>query len=441
MGFRNQIFAALNACRQTTARWALALSVSATVGAACGPVTVGEPSWPPMAKEWYDRASGSFRTLDTDDAEEAIEKALKLQPQREEVRLLAARIALSDLDFDSTLKHTEGLSSAEALGLRGRALWYGGRITEAADALEQLLAYPDVRDGWAEGVVKLARRGTGRKPFTVKGSLLAVTEMPRLNSTAMLVPVEMNGQPVLGMINTGTAEVVIDSSGGREPSWVSLRFDRRVEVKDVPALTRDLSGLSRELNAPVKVLLGTNLLRHLNATFDFLGRQFVVRTFEAPPPPDATKIPLRYIRGGGMVFRGQIGADEQAESFALMIDTGSNFPLVLDEPAWKRTSVDLNLLRPVPGNSSVKQAALPRLQLGAFGLPNVPAVSGVPIDKLEQVLDIELDGLMGSGLLSAFRVTLADGGRTMWLEDAPDQLSQPRQRRPEPQPEAQPPAG
>ena len=36
--------------------------------------------------------------------------------------------------------------------------------------------------------------------------------------------------------------------------------------------------------------------------------------------------------------------------------------------------------------------------------------------ELEQVLGIELDGLLGSGVLSAFRVTLADQGRTMWLE-------------------------
>ena len=38
---------------------------------------------------------------------------------------------------------------------------------------------------------------------------------------------------------------------------------------------------------------------------------------------------------------------------------------------------------------------------------------------MEQGLDIELDGLLGSGLLAAFRVTLVDRGKTMWLEDMP----------------------
>ncbi|MEN9577000.1 MAG: hypothetical protein RJA70_9 [Pseudomonadota bacterium] len=375
-----------------------------------------------MAKDWYDRAAGSYRELDTEDAQTAVEKALQLDPTREQVRLLAAQIALSQHDYPGTLKHTQGLTSAEALGLQGRAHWYAGDLTAAADTLEQLLADPQVRDPWADGVAKLARRGAGRHPFTVRGVLLAVMEMPRFKTSAMVVPVELNGQPVLAMIDTGTAEVVIDSAGGRDPSWLSLRFgqlDRRVEVKDVPAVTRDLSGISRELNAPIKLLLGTNLLRRLNPTIDALGRQFVVRTFEAPPPPVATKIDVQYVLGGGMLLRSKIGEDSSAEDFALMIDTGMSFPLVLDENAWGRTRVDLSQRQPVAGAKGLSSARLPRVQLGAFVVPDVPAVSGFPLDKLEGVLGIELDGLLGSGLLGAFRVTLVDQGRSIWIEEGP----------------------
>ena len=42
-----------------------------------------------------------------------------------------------------------------------------------------------------------------------------------------------------------------------------------------------------------------------------------------------------------------------------------------------------------------------------------------PVSELEKGLDVDLDGLVGSGLLASFRVTLVDGGRTMWLEDLP----------------------
>jgi hypothetical protein len=41
------------------------------------------------------------------------------------------------------------------------------------------------------------------------------------------------------------------------------------------------------------------------------------------------------------------------------------------------------------------------------------------VKEREQGLGIELDGLLGSGLLATFRVTLIDGGRAMWLEDLP----------------------
>jgi hypothetical protein len=41
------------------------------------------------------------------------------------------------------------------------------------------------------------------------------------------------------------------------------------------------------------------------------------------------------------------------------------------------------------------------------------------VKEREDGLGIELDGLVGSGLFASFRVTLVDGGRTMWLEDLP----------------------
>jgi hypothetical protein len=74
----------------------------------------------------------------------------------------------------------------------------------------------------------------------------------------------------------------------------------------------------------------------------------------------------------------------------------------------------------------MKSGTVPMLKLGAFELPNVPALSGdEPVKERETGLDIDLDGLVGSGLLANFRVTLADGGRTMWLEDMPREAFAP----------------
>src|SRR5258706_1047760 len=113
----------------------------------------------------------------------------------------------------------------------------------------------------------------------------------------------MGGEEVLSMIARGSAEVVVDSASRTEPSWVSLRFADRIEVRDVPALTQDLSALSRVLGAPIKALLGVNLLRHIHATFDRRGSQFVVRLQDPPSPPEASRLPLYYARGCGMMMR------------------------------------------------------------------------------------------------------------------------------------------
>src|SRR5690606_4520132 len=125
-----------------------------------------------------------------------------------------------------------------------------------------------------------------------------------------------------------------DSSGGGEASWVSLRFGERIEVRDVPALAQDLSGLSRQLNAPIKMLIGVNLLRHLHPTFDFSGRQFVVRTFEPPPPPRATTVHVSYVRGGGMLLRGAYGAEQSAPNGSFLVHTSMLYPLALDDGGW-----------------------------------------------------------------------------------------------------------
>lgn len=360
--------------------------------------------------------------MDVADAELAVQNAVRLEPNRPEVRLLAGKIALARLEFDQAVKSLDGLQSSEARAVRGRALWYGGRVSEAADELEQLLSDPDVKDPWASEVAKLARRGAGREPFQLSGGLVGVSEMPAVGAgAALIVPLELNGDPVLGLVATGTPEVMIDSRSS-EPSWVSLRFGERIEVRDVPALPKDLGGVSQQLNAPIKVLLGVNLLRHLNPTIDYRGSQFVVRTFEPPPPPRTTTLRLAYVRGGGMVFRAGLSRSAEDVDSSLLVDTSMFFPLALDERGWEKAGVRLDALQPVPGMKGLSQARLPFLRLGAYEIPDIPAVHGAPLGEFEKGLDVDLDGLVGSGLLAAFRITLVDGGRSIWLEDTSQPL-------------------
>jgi len=402
--------------------WPLVFALSLS---ACGG-SGGAAEFPPVAKRWYDRGTASFKTGDLDDAELAVENALRAAPQREEIRLLAGKVALARLDYDRTLEVLRGLESTDARGIRGRAHWYKGDMQRTAEELEVLVRDPDVKDGWAVEIVKLARRGIGRRPFQMSGGLLAVMDMPRTGTASMIVPLEIDGNPGLGMIATGTAEAVVDAAAGTEPSWASLRFGERIEVRDVPVLAKDLSGLSKQMNAPIKILIGVNLLRHLRPTIDFAGGQFVVRSFDPPPPPAATTLRVNYARGGGMVVRGALGSGDNAPPCSLLVDTTLTYPVALEGSAWTRAGVPSSSLRSMPNGGSLRQGVLPNLRLGAFDVPHVPGLEGDgAVKEREQGLGVDIDGLLGSGLLATFRVTLFDGGRSIWLEDLPPEALAP----------------
>jgi hypothetical protein len=403
----------------------LALTPVAVLSAACS----GTPShaeFPPAAKGWYDRGNASFQAGDLEDAERAVANALRAAPNHAETRLLAGRVSLSRLDYDRTLQVLKGLNSSEARGVRGRALWYRGDVQLAADELDLLLRDPEVKDGWAVEIVKLARRGVGRKPFEMSGGLLAVMDMPRTGTASMIVPVEIDGAPSLGMIATGTAEAVIDAANGAQPSWVSLRFGEKIEVRDVPVLAKDLSALSKQVNAPIKILLGVNLLRHLHPTIDFAGSQFVVRTFEPPAPPASTTVHLSYARGGGMMLRGGLGSGDSPPYASLLVDTTLAYPVALGTAAWTKAGVPALSLCEVPNSGSLKQGVLPSLRLGGFDVPHVSGLQGdSAVKERGEGLGVTVDGLLGAGLLATFRLTLVDGGRSMWLEDLPPEALVP----------------
>jgi len=377
-----------------------------------------------------------------DDAQESINEALRLAPNDAEIRLLAANLALAKLDYDAVVLLTEGTEDSKALALRGRAQWYAGKIAEAGKTLDALLRDPDVHDPWARAVSKLANRGTGRRPFHTSGNIVAAIEMPPVRGSAMIVPVEIDGEQGLALLSTGNAEVVLDKTSRKEPSWVSLRFDGRVEFQDVPALTLDLSGLSRTLGAPIKAMLGVSFFRHANVTFDFLGKQFVVRQFSPPRPPACTELPVYYIRGGGMVIRSALNTDLSPAQ--LLLDSSQMYPLVLDANGWRKAGVDPATLVAFEGDATSKRGLVPLIRLGGFDIPQVGAVMNGEVEVFEKALGLDLDGIVGAGLLGAMRVTFGDSGRVLWLEedfiDELNALRMEQEAKAAAQPPAQPPA-
>ncbi|MFO0586203.1 MAG: hypothetical protein U0441_01625 [Polyangiaceae bacterium] len=370
-----------------------------------------------ISNKWFERAKAEMATADFEEAKDSVDKALTGAPDDVEVKLLAAQVHLAMLDYAEAVRLLRDVHTSQAAALRGRALWYKGDLEGAADELEAMLNDPDIVDDWAKSIAKLARRGAGRAPFTISGALLGAVEMPHVSPAApfFVVPVEIDGEPALSLVSTGFAEVVLDSTTHAEPSWISLRFGGRLEVNDVPALAQDLSGLSKQVGAPIKAVLGVNLLRHLHATIDFGGRQFVARSFSPPPPPDATRVSLYYWKGGGMLMKGSLGPS----AASMLIDTAMALPVALDEAGWKKAGIDAKELKVVPDDpeKKLKEGTIPLLKVGSYEISQVPGYFNDQVKTVEEKLAFNIDGMVGNGLLAYYRMTFGDGGRILWLED------------------------
>jgi hypothetical protein len=108
-----------------------------------------------------------------------------------------------------------------------------------------------------------------------------------------------------------------------------------------------------------------------------------------------------------------------------LVDTTLTFPMALDSAAFKKAGIDVTKLTTIP-NTQTRSGIVPSLRLGAFDVPQVPGLhSDESVKEREDGLGIDIDGLIGSGLLATFRLTLVDGGRSMWLEDIPPEALVP----------------
>lgn len=371
---------------------------------------------PPLALKWYERASASLRKLDVENAEVAIANSVKVAPANPAIKLLAAQIALSQLRFDEAIQALEGLSSRSAQLLMARALWQSGQLERVTPLIERLMVERQPSEVWLQSIAELTRSGSGREPFRLTGAKLAVLEMLQVPQPTLVIPVELNGEEVLAMIATGSSEVVLNAKQG-QPAWISLRFGQKLEVKDVPAFSADLSSLTKRVGAPIRLLLGVDLLRRLNVTFDFHASQFIARSEAPAAPPGVGRIAVSYLMDGRMAMRSQLQEDPNAEFAALLIDTQQLVTLSMGNSGWQKAGLDPKTFEPVAGQSELRQARIPRFGLGTFDIPGVPGVFGLP--RAQAGKAIEIDGTMGSTLLAEFRVSMADGGRTLWLEAMP----------------------
>lgn len=385
---------------------------------------VGKSAGPRSEKatQWMKRAGEELSALDLDEAAESIGKAQKMAPGDPEIAVLAGRIQLARLDFAAAAKALEGVDGSEAAGLRARAFWYGDDLSHAAEELSRALEDPSFKDSWAKPVRDLAgTQGTGRKPFLLKDNSARVIEMrmPRDLGTLMLIPCEIDGQATVALIDTGVPEVILDQKSRSSPGWVSFRFAsldgaRSMEFRDVPAFVQDLSPFTKGQTVPVGAVIGVNFLRRLHITFDRLADQLVLRREDPPAPPAYSKVPLGYYNGGGMLVRGTIQSEFELSS-GLWLNSGVDVALAFPDSIWTKIGVNPKNL---PSNEGKTVGRLKDLRLGPLDLG--PADANAALPQLDEALGkfkgIDVMGQAGMNFLTAFRVTIGDKGRALWVE-------------------------
>lgn len=139
-----------------------------------------------------------------------------------------------------------------------------------------------------------------------------------------------------------------------------------------------------------------------------------------------------------MLLRANVAGKDEAKS-VFLVDTSVVFPLALEDSVWRKAGFDVAKLQAEPSlGPTIKSGVLPSVKLGGFDLPRIPAVQGAQMGEVKHSLDVDLDGVLGAGLLQAFRVTLGDGGRFMWLEPDPSMAGEDPRRSDRPMPPADP---
>jgi hypothetical protein len=120
---------------------------------------------------------------------------------------------------------------------------------------------------------------------------------------------------------------------------------------------------------------------------------------------------------GGMVVRSSVTGDDNR--MPLLVDSAGMFPLALEEASWRAGGVTPGSFKEEAAAPGLKASTLPRFKFGSYDLPNVPFLAGLHIDEAKASMEVDVGGVVGAGLLSLFRVTLADEGRTVYLEPDP----------------------
>lgn len=251
------------------------------------------------------------------------------------------------------------------------------------------------------------------------------------------IPVTVNGEPVRAVVDSGAQFSAVDRalaarldlartvsapilaygvSGG--PSLThTVRLDLALPGLSIPnlrAAALDLAAIAAATGRDFQLLIGRDVLRHLVVEADFpRGRARFLPRGAYRPPRDAIAIPLR-TQGGAPVVAVQI---EGGAPLDVLVDTGSSGVLALSAKAAEAAG----LLAPGRPVGSAHSVSLGGLSLDRRVTARTLRVGGLTLRDAEVQVYTPATGapapagLLGTGLLRPFRMTLDLGGDRLFL--------------------------
>jgi hypothetical protein len=289
-----------------------------------------------------------------------------------------------------------------------------GRCREAADAFartgrparaRQLASFGDTEPLQAEGA-------------TARLRLRQVDPLP-------LLDVVVQGRPVLALLDTGAADVIVDRAlaaqlglpdygheggaftggGGRlgQSRLAALRLGD-VLVRGLPASLLDVRRLLPPLDGqPLELIVGTDLLCRFGCVIDYAAAALVLGPPDAAAPQPGTRLPFWLMGDHLIVTHGRLNAD-RPRLFA--VDTGVGGAAFAGPDAVLKAAGVPVPRRPLLGRGGPRPCPVDRLSLGPAERRGLQAFAGVFPTALPEALGVALDGLVGHDFLRGFRVGL-----------------------------------
>jgi hypothetical protein len=300
-----------------------------------------------------------------------------------------------------------------------------GKWSEAAAMSE------DVED---EGRKPLLEWLSNNPPMTVTGESAKVP-FDKI-WPAPLIKVRLNGATVLMMVDTGTPGLLIDKmaatqnrvqliDGQRLTMWTGTHVAVRnamvkklaidgVEFTNVPASVLSLAKLSLEVNlqaAPIAGVIGMEVLRRFDVTFDYRKRAFELAPHGTAAKIKATRVPFELWGEDELTVWGSINGGRH---LAMTLSTGlpgggfGGPDVVFEEHGLKSGGVS----NAVKGAGTWLQGRpwaqinVPALSIGNVAYDHVAGWAGALEPQELWRHGVRRDGLLGPGILLKRRVTI-----------------------------------